>query len=170
VGNKLEALTNIATVITCAVICVVLLARTGTSDDRRGEDPSYKLGETVDIKNVDYSLAPKTLVMFVRSNCRFCTNSMELYRKIIESPAHRNGQFRVVAITPEESEVTAEYLSSHEVVVDGVVSVGQTETRFSGTPTLLVVDKRGKITGSMRGQLPEKQARELLRILGIEAN
>jgi hypothetical protein len=166
VRAKLEAIVNVATLVTCVTICIVLLGR-GAGPQVPAAPKPYKAGDTVRVRNVDYQASRQTLLMFVRSGCRFCTESMDFYKRVADSNEHGNGAFRIVALTPEDEETTRSYLNEHSIKVDGVVEVKVGETQFSGTPTLVLVGHDSKIRDLWHGKLQTGQERQVLKALGI---
>jgi thioredoxin-related protein len=168
---RLETVTNIATIATCAVVCFAFLGRGLINPPAYPQTkPAYKAGDTIRIENVDTKGAPNTLLMFVRSGCHYCTESMGFYEHLADSAEHWKGTFRLVALTPEDESVTANYLDEHSVAVDAVVQIQTNATQFSGTPTLVLVDKDGKVREAWQGQLPVKQESRVLEALGISSN
>lgn len=87
-----------------------------------------------------YTGATRTLLLYVRSSCGYCTDSMPFYQSL--SRQRRPGQnIRLVAIGRESEDVTRDYLDRHHVVVDEVVAAGT----IVATPTLVLVDSSGVV-------------------------
>jgi peroxiredoxin len=127
--------------------------------DRRAQlDPNatgYKVGDDIGvIEGLDFSTAPQTLLMYVRSTCGFCTKSMPFYQRLLEES--RSSDVRIVAVGSEEQETINDYLVSHGVRVHGVVSVTAGAIRSPGTPTLILVNREGKVEKVWQGQLMRK--------------
>jgi len=164
VQRKLDVLANVATVVACCIVSYVLLTRSAAPPMSSAD---YKAGEQMDkLRDVDYSQAAQTLVMFVRSSCHFCTESMPFYERVAISHAHTSGHLHIVALTGEPVETTAKYLADHSVAIDQVVPIDSNGSRFTGTPTLVLVDRNGTVTHAWRGKLNEERERELFQLLG----
>ncbi|HZS60320.1 MAG TPA: thioredoxin-like domain-containing protein [Gemmatimonadaceae bacterium] len=124
---------------------------------------SYKAGESAPhLEAVQYSDSGRTLLMFVRSTCHFCTESMEFYRRIADSQAHRSGQLKLVAVSIDSPSVTEAYLHDNHLVVDQVVSYTiESEIKVSATPTLIAVDRTGTVEGLWVGKKPASGEKDI---------
>lgn len=165
----LERLANIATLLTCVVVCGLVVIRLTETVQQTTSSPPYKLGDKMDtLAGVDYAQSPQTLIMFVRSGCRFCTESMPLYQTIANSRHHRDGRFRILAVSSEAVPITQAYLAMHAVhSLDQIVSVSPGQTRFMATPTLVVVDHIGRVVYQAVGKLSSEKERSLLTTLRL---
>lgn len=115
----------------------------------------WQVGDLVDIaKGIDFSTSPSTLLMFIQSSCKYCTESMELYRTLAKQPRTT----RLIAVGSEPADSLVEYLRRHDVVVDEVKSVSTTDWRVTGTPTLLLVGRDQKVRGVWIGKVDEKRS------------
>jgi peroxiredoxin len=126
-------------------------------------DQNYRAGET--FEPIGVNLAPKgpTLVMYVRSNCEFCTASMAFYNRMTKG---KSEGARVVVVGPEPEEQLRRYVAEHGLIADQVISVQRGVLRFAGTPTLVLLDRDGRIRRVWQGQLAvaqEKEVEESLR-------
>lgn len=92
------------------------------------------------------------VLIFVRSQCHFCTASMPFYRQL--ASLARSVGTRFIVLSPEPIPVTVKYLSEQGLSVDDVEQV-QTSVSFaiSGTPTLIVADRTDHVLGSWLGRL-----------------
>lgn len=111
--------------------------------------------------SVEYKGARATLVLFLRSTCRFCTDSMPFYRQTLDLEPARSGALQVIAASYETVEVTKAYLQSHGVDVKSVVSITPGTARFQGTPTIVLVDASGRVIREWGGFLPPDAEAEL---------
>jgi peroxiredoxin len=129
----------------------------------------YKAGEkSPTLDRVAYNSADRTLLMFVKSTCTYCTQSMPFYVKLAEARKRMGGKVRLVAISPDPPEVLANYLSSHGVTVDTQVAVTplqMQQIRIRGTPTLVLADTRGTIQEAWMGRLPPENEPAVLKAL-----
>jgi hypothetical protein len=85
-----------------------------------------------------YSDVAATALVFVRSTCRFCSNSMPFYKRLVDvaDDAHR-----IVFVTDEPVSVIRSYLSNHDVEARAVISA-PFPVDVDSTPTILVIDRR----------------------------
>jgi hypothetical protein len=105
-----------------------------------------KLGPLPDL---DLSASPATLVLYLRSGCKYCTASMAFYRRLAE----QRRRARIVVIGTEPLATLQAYVSSHSFRPDQVISVPSGTVRFRGTPSLALVGSDATIQAVWRGQL-----------------
>jgi peroxiredoxin len=165
---KLETVANIVVMATCVAMLAVLADR-AISDSRRAQAPDAQSPDfwasgkpAPKLVGVDYGTHPMTLVMYINSQCRFCTASMPLYQKLSESKTSGT-QLRLVAASTEPAEIAQAYLRQHDVSVDAVVSVPP----GIPTPTLVLVDRSGTVRKHWVGQQDEGGAESLLQAIGL---
>lgn len=129
----------------------------------------YKAGDkSPALDRVAYNSADRTLLMFVKSTCTYCTQSMPFYVKLAEARQRMGDKVKIVAISPDPPEVLASYLSSHGVTVDTQVSVSpmqMQQIRIRGTPTLVIADARGTVQEAWMGRLPTESEPAVLKAL-----
>lgn len=120
------------------------------------------MGTRVVLTN-DVILRDRNIVLFARSNCRFCSESMAFYRRLSAEVRPRNVQFVVAGGEPEA--VLSQYLASHQLAVDRVVSMATPPEGVRVTPTLAVLDKNGAVVQSWVGKLPTEDEKAVERLL-----
>lgn len=119
-----------------------------------------ELGETLD---VDFRAAERTAVVVVREDCPACNESLPFYRRLT---ARDEDYVQIVFAGPETRDQLVEYLASHGVSPDFVVSTGfDARSPFSATPTLAVADEAGVITHAWVGLLSTRAEDEVLSVL-----
>jgi hypothetical protein len=137
-GARVDTVVNVAILFTCVVMSTAVIYRWTVSPTSRAPQlREIKVGDSAEaLPGVSYA-APLTLVMYVRSSCHFCTESMSFYHSLT---AGRFNDVKIIAVSPEDVSVTQKYLHDHDVVTDQVVSH---RGRIGGTPTLVGVDSKG---------------------------
>ncbi len=104
-----------------------------------------------------------TLVLFTRSGCHFCSESMPFYRRL-ESAAADSG-VRLIAATAEDVSANSAYLRSNGIHPENVVSASKNQIRARGTPALILIRNNGLVVDSWLGRLgPDKENDVLKRI------
>lgn len=78
-----------------------------------------------------------------------------------------NNNIRLVAVLPNAVEESKQYLSYLGVSVNEVRQASLRSLGVGGTPTLILVDKEGKVAGSWIGQLPSSKEGEVLKHLQV---
>lgn len=105
--------------------------------------------------------ATKTLVIVIQSDCVFCTESMPLYRRVIEQRNRNPHEFQVVVAASEWDSGIADYLAAHRVSPDQIVKAAHGVLPIRVTPALLLLDSNGRITGMWEGTLDATEEGQL---------
>ncbi len=150
------ALDLVATLLVAAVAAVMLYERVKPS----GIDvhlTAYEVGDRLEDRDrVGVATDRPTLLVWVRSTCSFCTESMPLYRQLVADPDRRSA---ITFIGPEAIETLKAYLGRFRIVPDAVISGGSARLRLSGTPRILLVAPDGRIEAAWLGYLGEAPLR-----------
>jgi len=157
-ARRIEVATNIA--ILCAFVLVAGLAADrllGRSPDEASEP---KVGERILLPGMDWSRSERTLVLALSDGCHFCSESADFYRKLV--PSARQRGLRVLAVLPQPVSSSEIYLKQLEVSVPEIVQNSLDALQVSGTPTLLLVDRRGRIERAWVGKLDSAQEQQVL--------
>lgn len=171
--SRLQSVTDVVTLLTCLAI-VGFITHTYFSRAGSPSSPqSYKAGDTIsDVKGVRFDTAERTLVMAITEGCHFCQESMPFYQALVSAASERrsSGRLRIVAVTTDPREAATANLRDRNVVIDDVVSLDPDSVRtfrVAGTPTLLLVNRRGVVESVWVGKLDEAREREVLaKIVG----
>jgi hypothetical protein len=153
-----DVVANIAMIATCVLACGTLVYKTRMADSVSAASVSVGLrpGDKIILPKPVPSSTPYTLVMYVRSTCHFCTESMPFYEAL--SRERSKGQHWTWVVAAGEPIDTARaYLSSHHVEPDDVISVPPTVP----TPTLVLVDRTGVIKKVWTGALDSSGQQEV---------
>jgi hypothetical protein len=131
---------------------IIILASTQWRNSRATTRPpsNYEVNDSfAPVNGVDWSSHPSTIVLWLRSSCRFCTASMPFYKQLIGT----SRRARIVAMGTEQPEQLLKYLTDHGVVPDAVVSVPLGSVRLFATPIIVHVSQNGRVLSLWRGQL-----------------
>jgi hypothetical protein len=121
----------------------------------------YKVGEILDLPVPTVAAADDTLLLYIQSRCKFCSESMPFYQVLFKA---RSQRVSIVALSPEDRQVTVDYLKAHNLTADEVAQVPISGGRFLGTPTIIAVDRAKKVKGIWLGKLTPPQEREVLAL------
>jgi thioredoxin-related protein len=151
---KLEIAANVAVVLTCAVALVRVAIP-------KASPRTYELGEKIaDGPGLEFRTAKRTLILFERSTCKFCNESLGFYSRLA-SLARKNGT-RVVALTSEDTGANGNFLATNGVTVDAVLALQDNRLKVFATPTLILVKNDGTVVGSWVGKLTEQKESEVV--------
>lgn len=163
VGIGTDGLVNLAIVATCAVVIWAILTHATSTGQtgRAAPSPGATVGERGEsLPGVQFDRAERTLVLYARSTCKYCTASMPLYRRLVEAKA--SGRFQFVSVGAEPETTQRAYFATHGVSLDRYVVMSSAEAR--GTPTLVVVDRKGVVRRVWLGQQSPDVEQEILRV------
>lgn len=152
------------------VVCLVVLSLAITAfRDRHAHEEAaagYAAGAQMEaLPGVQFAERERTLVLFESSGCTFCTQSMPFYKKLSKELKSRGISF--VAASPEPVHVSQAYFKSHGVAVDQVVQK-MFSRQVAGTPTLVLVDRRGTVTDAWVGSLDQAGEKRVLKKLASD--
>jgi thioredoxin-related protein len=165
IGRKIELLANVAIIVVAVLLSATLVknylvagpAPVRESNPRRAPASSL-IGEKVNLPDVDWQKNERTLILAISTSCHFCTDSAPFYKRLVAE----RGATRVVAVLPQSAGEGRDYLSKHGVAVDEVRQAGLDSLGVTGTPTIIMADKEGKVSSVWFGRLPPEKEREVL--------
>lgn len=110
---------------------------------------------------VDWSNNAKTLVVFTRHGCRYCIASRPFYKGIVEIAQNPSHNVEILFVTPDDPSVAIFDLPT----VSGNILVRNNSSIFKyidGTPTLMLINSKGKLEEVWVGQLSQSQERDVI--------
>lgn len=173
--KKLEALANIAVIITSIVLCSVLARKyffLGNKQAVAATMPSTtsaftntpsrrtpQAGTKISLPGVDWSKSTRTVVLALSTTCHFCSESAPFYQNLVRQKPDNVG---LIAVLPQPVQDSKNYLNQLGVKTTDVIQSSLSSIGASGTPTLLLVDNSGSITASWVGKLPDGEAAKVI--------
>ena len=161
---NLDRVAAIVMIATSAVLLAKALAIRTTAVGPTTSPALYVAGDTfAQIPGLDLNRASRTLILFLRSGCRYCTASAGFYQRVLATPS----RVPVVAIGFEEREGLDGYLRLHGVRPDMVLSLpADSRLKLGPTPMILLVTSAGRVAKVWRGQLrSEREENEVIRAI-----
>jgi hypothetical protein len=156
---------NLVFIVAAVILATLAVRQQFAGGDATGRPPGYAKGEAAPaLQGLDFSTQERTVVLFATTRCRYCAESMPFYQRLGEKVAARRGA-RFVVVSPEPTAALAAYLQGRQVSPSAVLSVEARSVRVRGTPTLLVVDRRGQIDEAWEGKLTPAQEEAVLSSL-----
>lgn len=162
----LDKATNIGLLVASVMMTVVLGQRLWSQHlSSPPIPPTYQQGDTFpQVDSINYGASDKTVVLFVASTCKYCTQNMPFYEELARRRTLLRTQLLAVGFEPEPT-ITS-YLASHRVQTDAVLSTLSRKFKFAATPTLVVLDSNGVVLNQWVGALNERQ-NEVRQVLGM---
>jgi hypothetical protein len=148
-AKRLESATNIA--VLCAFLLVAALAVKRLREPSQSVPHQPTVGERVSVRGVDWSKSGKNLILALSTQCHFCSESAGFYQRLV--PSALSSGVQVIAILPQPVSDSSSYLQKLGVKVPEILQSPLDSVEVSGTPTLLVVDRHGRIQKAWVGKL-----------------
>lgn len=130
------------------VVWAIAIRDAPNAEARAGADSEGQ--QIPEVAGVKFT-ASKTLAIVIRSNCKFCTDSMPFYRRLQAALEKAPSDAGLVALCVEPVEACRRYLYEHSLDIDAASIVG-IDFRVGGTPTLFIVDRQRKVLASWMGR------------------
>ncbi len=164
-SSRIEVASNLATIVVAFLLSAALvkiyvlpasLSRPAAVDVRTGTSLKRRM------PGIDWAKNRHTLVLVLSTQCHFCRESAPFYRKLAAAAA-RN--LKTIALLPQPVPESQEYLSNEGIHVDEVRQAPIRSIGFAGTPSLLLVDGGGVVTGVWVGKLEPDQEAQVMKAL-----
>lgn len=160
ISHYLTVASNVAILVSATLIVAATLSpRSAKDPNRRIPAPGDRIPA---VENLRFSDSNVTSLLFVRSDCHYCTDSMPFYRELVGRSHSSGKRRRVVVVTMEEPDKIAKYLDANGLAVDAAVSARFADFGVSSTPSLIVVDRYGKAVIGRVGRLSTRAEKEVL--------
>ncbi len=104
------------------------------------------------MSGVDFTQSERTLVIAMSANCHFCTESLPFYNDLARTQREVGDATRIVAVFPEEERVVEQYAKQHGFEVSTIAGVNLSGMGISGTPTMILLDQKGKVLDFWTGK------------------
>lgn len=156
----LEKVANIAIILAVAVFLTLVIRGEFLRRPASAPHPSGTLvGQMFTLPGVHFANQREILVLAISASCHFCSDSLPFYRQLATQVP---GRLDVVAVLPQsqaeaETWVNGAGLSGVQVVSAPLGSIG-----VYATPTLLMVDRNGRIKSEWVGRQDEAGERKIL--------
>jgi hypothetical protein len=114
------------------------------------------------LPDVDWGKNGRTLILAISTRCHFCAESAPFFKRVEKE---RPRDVKLVALLPQPVEEARRYLDGEGVHVDEVRQASPQSIGVAGTPTLLLVDARGKVSNVWRGKLQPDDEEKVIATL-----
>lgn len=103
------------------------------------------------------------MILALQTSCHFCDESAPFYKHLIEKAKGKN--IKLVAVLPSDIEESKKHLNKL-----GLTNIDVKQASLEvGTPTLFLVDDKGRIINSWVGKLPPNKETEVVNTLISES-
>lgn len=112
--------------------------------------------------NVDYTAAPRTLLLVMNTECHYCQESLSFYKKLANLSAVAR-KTQIVGLFPNSKTVVGEYTQRNQLNFKTVSSPEFQFAKSLGTPTLILTNNKGEVLDFWIGKLSEESELEVVK-------
>lgn len=170
-NNRINLATNLAIILVIVLIGIVFARNYLPSVLSRNKNRDYRVvaGTKVSLPGVDWENNGQTLLLVLDRKCAFCTASAQFYQELAREAAHRRG-VQLIAVLPQDINESKQYLSDLNVPIGEVRQSSFDVLGVQGTPTLILVNRKGEVEQSWPGKLAPEQETEVLKRIAIRSS
>jgi hypothetical protein len=164
----LDVTTNVVVVVFAVVAIGVLVKNYFAPQSAKLSVAITKGSVFPEIAEVDYKQTPRTLILALNVDCRYCTRSVPFYNSLSEARKENAGQVNIIAaFINKDEELVKSYAEEKQLSVQAIAGVDLDKLGVHMTPTLILVDSASKVIDSWRGELQPDGEREVFAALGL---
>lgn len=166
--ETLDVTTNIVVVV-FAVVAIGVLVKSYFAPHTAKPSATVTKGHVFpNIEGVDYQQTPRTLILALNVDCRYCTRSVPFYNSLAEAREENGSQVNIVAaFINKDAALVKSYADEKQLLVQAIAGVDLDKLGVHTTPTLILVDRAGKVVDSWRGELQADGEREVFVAIGL---
>lgn len=162
IKTKLEVVANLTVIVVAlAVGCVGLTRYIESSRAPRAVAAGDHLAK---LPGLDWSQHRRTLLLVLNTGCYFCQDSVPFYQKLAQAQRLDRDTLEMVAVFPNEADAVREFTVRESLTMRSVPEVPLENLRVNATPTLILVDREGRVERSWIGILTSGQEIDLLKL------
>lgn len=157
----LEVSANVAIILAAVLLGAVLVKQQllgGTRTQASGSQLGVAVGAKFTVPNVNWNENNRTLLLALSTTCHFCTESAPFYQRLVKESG-----VRLIAVVPQDVAEGKLYLNRLGVPIDDIRQMSLDSIGVAGTPTLLLVDDEGRVSGRWVGKLDADREADLLK-------
>jgi rhodanese-related sulfurtransferase len=160
--KKVEFLANVAIIGLAILLGLVLIKRSFFSSSESSQpDKGIKTGATFQLQDVDWARNRQTLIVVLNQGCQLCSENAPFYQRLARELVGKD-DVEIIAVMPGSVSESEEYLRGIGVSVDLVRQAPLETVGVTGTPTLILVNHEGIVTGVWIGELTASQESMLI--------
>jgi len=161
--KKLETSANVAIIIVALLFSVAIIKRYFFTPASVVEKRQSLIGSTLNLEGISLSNKERTLVFAISSTCHFCDESSDFYKRLLNETRSLN--LSTLAVFPQNIPVGQIYVADHGLKFDDIKQVNFQTLNVKGTPTLILIDNKGKVLQEWEGKLSTDKESEVLALL-----
>lgn len=162
IKTKLEVMANVTVILVALSVGGVVLARYASSYHA---PRSVAAGDRLaNLPGLDWSQHRRTLVLALNTGCHFCEDSVPFYQKLAQAQRPGASDPELVAVFPNEPEAVRQFIERDNLSLRSMSGVPFEKIGVEATPTLILVNREGKVEQAWVGLLTSRQEMDLLKL------
>lgn len=134
---------------------------------KRQVDPAgsaiAKDARIADALGLEYKTHSRTLIFALDKNCVYCERSAEFYKRLLEQSA---GNTQMIAVLPNDDWEAKQYLRKEGLErLPHLANVKLAQMKISALPTLILIDRMGRVLESWSGQLDDERQKQVIEAI-----
>ena len=115
---------------------------------------------------LEYKTYSRTLLLALDKDCVYCARSAGFYKRLLEVQATDAGNTQLVAILGNDAWEAKQYLQKEGLErLPHLPNIKLKELRISTLPTLILVDRLGRVLNSWSGELDEERQGQVIEAI-----
>jgi hypothetical protein len=164
-SGRFDQVSNIAFIVMCLAVTVaagsfVIGRRSPTIPEASEAVPR---GTALPVEVTRFINGLPSLLLVLSTTCQFCEASMPFYRELAALNDVQAGRLRIVVISIQPPEQMRAHLDARRLTPSAIVPALDTPLRLEGTPTIILVDRKGVVDSSWKGQLHKTGERAVVQ-------
>jgi hypothetical protein len=163
-----ETFANMSIALMCLVVSYAAFDRyvmPSTSGAPAAAAGSFNAGDraTTDLEQLRLGDAQLTALVVLSNTCIYCIESAGFYRRLAELETRAGGRFQTLFLGVGGASDAEQFASTHHLErAKARATPPDLQARVPGTPTLILIDARGRVTHSWVGKLSKPQEEEVV--------
>lgn len=150
--TRLEKITHLVLMFVAVAALSIVIDRQYFHSQRHMQ-PQYLVGTNIALSQVQWSADKYNVVLVISAECRFCIESAPFYHSLGELADRVN----LVIVSHDDRASLDRFLESQRISAkEEVTSASLSEIGVRGTPTVLLIDKKGIVKRVFAGKQPSK--------------
>ena len=159
---KLEAIANVAVILLALAVGYVVLGRYVAANRA---PRTIAAGDLLpSIPSIDWNQHQHTLVLALNTGCHFCEQSVLFYQRLAGTQAPGGRDLAIVAVFPNDAEMVRQFMTTDNLRIPSVAEMPLEKLHVDTTPTLILVDAKGRVERSWAGVLTTREELAVLKV------
>ncbi len=118
------------------------------------------VGSSILLPGVAWRANERTLLLVLSTDCHFCSEGASFYRRVANEASPK--RIGVIAAFPQDTGTGKRFLNDLIIPITNIVQTSLDAIHVKGTPTLILLDKKGLVMQTWLGRLPPELEQEVM--------